>query len=200
MKPIYRKYIITFVLLWGCSFLILLAVFWFLLVPQKQAMELVGNELAEKKFEYSRAKYASSYDSQVLWNRKLEDLNEHLGQFIADANSLDNLNFAISKIAGDMRVEEFASRGTVGESYSEILNCEYIGRAETTVVFKSSFNKLAALINVLERHQPVIFIEQFSILQTTKGDSKHRVNLILSVLVRKPAEEQTEEEAIEKDI
>lgn len=169
--------------------LLLLVLYTFLLVPQKEAFEALEGELAEKELECRSAEDAATDKAKADSSRQIQQLKDRLGNFVLDSDDLGGLTFSISRIAGRLQVGSFASRESAGESYLAIPNCNYIAQAGTAIDFTSSFGKFAAVINALERHKPVIFVNNFTISKARKGDSGHKVSMSLTVFVKKPPEE-----------
>ncbi len=165
----------------------------FLLAPQKEITIILKNKLADKNREYDISKIAGSKQFQAHWAAQMKRLNEKLGNFVADANNLDDLAFSISKIASETKVTSFASRTDTGESYSEISNCYHLGLAQTSIGFKGAFNKFARFINALERHRPVVFVQEFTILRSAKDYTEHKADILLSVFVKLPPQRESEE-------
>lgn len=165
----------------------------FLLAPQKEISIILKNKLADKNREYDISKVAGSKQFRAHWVEQMKHLNEKLGNFVADPNNLDDLAFSISKIASQTKVTSFASRTGTGESYSEIPNCYHLGRAQTNIGFKGAFNKFARFINALERHRPVVFVQEFTISRSPKDYTEHSADILLSVFVRIPPQHESEE-------
>jgi len=198
MKPIYKKLVAILVLLWGGSFIVLLSTHMFLMMPQQKESELLEKQLMEKRLKYSTSKAADSEKTRTQLAQKVSQLSNELGKFAADIEDLDDLSFSVSKIAAEIAVESFRSKGVDEETYSLIPNCYSIGQVSTEINFSGSFNKFARFINRLERHKPVVFIEEFTITRGRKQDLGPETKLLLSVFVRVPAEDKVEVETVDK--
>jgi len=195
MEPIYKKYFTTTALVWTCFFIVLFAVYLSLLAPQKNLISLRQKDLTEKITEYNSYNASDSDESRAELNQKLEQLNERLSCFVAEPNDLVNLKFNISRMADEIGVAAFSSRRTDTELYSLIPDCNHIGLAEIAIEFRSSFSKLAMFINALERHKPFIFVNEFAISQSGKADSEHPSSMLLSIFVRMPLEDESDEDS-----
>jgi len=192
MHPIYKKYLVMVALVWGGSLVLLLAGYLLLLAPQKGTLISLEAQLAEKEREYKNAEIAASNKAKEQLGARTKHLTKKLGDYVADFNDLGDLSFSISRIAGQMRVGAFESRGRGGGSYTDIPNCDYIGRSDAIISFTASFNRFASVVNALERHRPVFFVDEFSITKARKSELEHQVNMLLTVFVRKPQDSQGE--------
>jgi len=193
MKPLYKRYFTILSLLWGCTFVALLVVYVCLVEPQKSLLMAINNNVKLRKSEYNRTKAADNQETRFKWNHELSLIDKQLQNFAIDPNNLDELTFDISRIANSVGVNAFASRRISSEVYSTIPGCEYIGYAEIRVEFRSSFNKFARFINTLERHEPFIFVNEFTISNSDKNDLEHSTNMVLHVFVKMQTEDIDEE-------
>jgi len=193
MKADYKRLLIILVVLWGGAFVLLLGTHMFLTLPQQKESELIGKQLMDKRLKYDISKAADSEQVRAQLSEKVSGLTEELGRFATEVEELDGLWFSISRIAGEIEVESFQSKGVDNESYSAIPNCYDIGTASTEVDFSGSFSKFARFINQLERYKPVVFIDDFTITRARKEGSGPEAKLVLSVFVRVPEEDKIEE-------
>lgn len=194
MKADYKRFLIILVVVWGGAFVLLLGTHMFLTLPQQKESELLGKQLMEKRLRYDISKAADSEQVRAQLSGRVSGLTEELGRFAVEVGELDGLWFSISRIAGEIGVESFQSRGVDDESYSVIPNCYDIGTASTEVDFSGSFSKFARFINQLERYKPVVFIDEFTITRARKEGSEPGAKLFLSVFVRVPEGDRIEEE------
>ena len=194
MKASYKKFLLMLALLWGGAFMVLSGTHMFLMLPQQKEAELLGKQLTEKRLKYDLSKAADSKQARVQLSEKVGELTEELDTFAAKVDDLDSLWFSISRIASEIGVEGFQGRGKDNELYLLIPNCYNIGAASMEVDFAGSFTKFAKFINRLERYNPVVFIDGFTITRPTREDSAPKSKLFLSVFVRVPAKDRLAEE------
>jgi Tfp pilus assembly protein PilO len=194
MNPIHRKSLIILVLLWGGAFIVLSAIHMFLMLPQRKESELLGQKLIQKQLVYDSSRAAASEHVSGRLAQKVREISGELDKFVARVEELDGIWFSVSGIANEIMVDTFQSRGIDSESYSAIPNCYDIGIASVEVNFSGSFNKFARFVNQLERYEPVVFIDNFTITRSRKEDSGPETKLVLSVFVRVPEEDKIEED------
>ncbi len=196
MKADYKRLLIVLAVVWGGAFVLLLGTHMFLTLPQQKESELLGKQLMEKRLRYDISKAADSEQVRAQLSERVSGLTGELGRFATEVDELDGLWFSISRIASEIGVESFQSKGMDDESYSVIPNCYDIGTASTEVNFSGSFNKFARFINQLERYKPVVFIDDFTITRARKEDLEPGAKLVLSVFVRVPEKDKIEEETL----
>jgi len=87
------------------------------------------------------------------------------------------------------------SQITLGEEYQ--LVCQDLGlpinilRERVLAAVSASFlpeGEKVELLNTIERHWPVVFVEKFSISRSKQDDSEHPVTMNLTVFVKKKQE------------
>ena len=187
MKSVYRKYFTKVALIWAGCFVLFFFVYMLMLAPQKNSKERLEKQLAGKKQIYDSALKAAQEETKIQLNEQLEHLRDRLKNFVIDFEDSANLTFDISQIANEKEVTSFSietkkdsSRDTAMSDYNYISE-SHIGIS----FFTAGFNQFAALLNALERHRPVIFVDRFAITRSERGSSDHQVNMSLAVFVRK---------------
>ncbi len=193
MKADYKRFLMLWALLWGGAIVLLLGIHAFLLLPQRKESKLLLDQLTEKRLKYDLSKAADNELARARLSEKVSMLADELDKYVARIEDLDRLWFSVSRMAGEIGVDGFQIQGT-DDAYSVIPNCYNIGRTSAEVNFAGSFTKLARFINRLERNKPIILIDDLSILQSTKENSKPQAKLLLSVFVQMPETEKLEDE------
>jgi hypothetical protein len=187
MKSVYRKYFTKAALVWAGCFVLFFFAHMLMLAPQENSKEWLEGRLAGKKELYSSALKAARKETKIHLTEQIEHLRNRLKSFVIDFEDSANLTFDISRIASEKEVTSFSietkdngSRGTATSDYDHIFE-SYIDISFLT----ADFNQFAALLNALERHRPVIFVDRFAITRSDKGGPDHQVNMSLAVFVRK---------------
>ncbi|MFC1737782.1 GspMb/PilO family protein [Planctomycetota bacterium] len=185
MKLSAKKYCITTALIWTGCFILFLFMYMLVLVPQSVLSKDVEKQLAEKERTYKLALKAAEEETRNEMDTNIKGLRDKLSGFVIDAEDLANLMFDISQIAKEKQVGSFSVKSKKDEMVSSIPNCQYVAENTIDLSFDGSFNQFATLLNSLERHKPVIFIDEFSITQSSRADIGHQVNMDLAVFVKK---------------
>lgn len=158
-----------------------------MLAPQQNSKEWLERQLAGKKQIYSSALKAAQKETKIQLTEQIKHLRNKLNNFVIDFEDSANLTFDISRIANEKEVASFSikpksdsGRSTATPEY------KYIFESNVDISFLTAeFNQFAALLNALERHRPVIFVDRFAITRSGKSGSDHQVNMSLAVFVRK---------------
>jgi hypothetical protein len=117
---------------------------------------------------------------------QIENLRNKLKNFVIDFKDSANLTFDISQIAGQKGVSSFSIETKKGSGPPQKTSDKHLSESYIDISFSAvDFNQFAALLNALERHQPVIFVNKFAITRSKKGESEHQVKMNLAVFVRK---------------
>jgi lipopolysaccharide export LptBFGC system permease protein LptF len=186
MKSVYGKYFIKVAIIWAGCFAVFFAVYMITLAPQKNNREELEKQLKEKKQTHNAALNASQNETKVQLYEEIEKLRNKLKDFVVDFKDSTNLTFDISRIANEKGVSSFSIDTRKGGSSKKSGSGEHITQSYIDISFSTTdFNQFAALLNALERHQPVIFVDKFTITRSKRSDSGHQVKMNLSVFIRK---------------
>ncbi len=201
MKPVHMKLLVTSGLIWGCSFALLGAAYMCLIFPQGKASRDVNTKLLERRELHKIYKLASSEKSRRQRQEEITMLDKKLALYVAEEIAIDSLPFDIATIADNVKVTDFSStsRSITDESFLEIQNCGYIGYTLIDIMFTASFNNFARFINTLERHDPIIFIDELSISRNKENLDENRARLGLSIFIHRPEGTLGSENADKKD-
>ena len=173
--------------IWTGCFILFLFVYMLLLAPQEKSKKQIEKQLAEKKRVYNSALDAAQEETKLKLDEEIKQLQSGLKSFVIDSEDLANLIFDISQIANDKTVTSFRIKtkdSRQGQGL-EIPNCDHIYENQINIGFTASFNRFAAFLNALERHQPIVFVDKFAITRSQQDDLGHQVNMNLAVFVRK---------------
>ncbi len=179
----YRKYFTTGALIWAGCFIVFLFVYMIVLAPQKKSRKQIENQLAEKKQIYNSALKATQEETRIWLNEQIENLRNKLDGFVIDFEDSANLTFDISQIANEKKLDSFSIKGK--DTSKDSTDFKYLCENYIDVGFTAAFNQFAAFLNALERHWPVIFVDGFKITRSRRDDPGHKVNMSLTVFVRK---------------
>jgi hypothetical protein len=158
----------------------------FVLGPQIQRVEALEAELMSARDLYSQAMQASKKENQAKLAREVGLVDSRVCDFVLRPQTAPDLAFEIAELASTTEVQAFTLKPQGKEGITSIPNCHLIGEREINVSFTSPFHQFAALLNALERHRPVLFVETFSISRPERQTESPRVDMELSVLVENP--------------
>ena len=190
MKSIYRKYFKIGILFWAVCFIILLLAYLLVLAPQEKNRRLTESKLKETKLLAQSAREAAQERNKKLLLDQLSESETTLKDFVIEREKAADMTFDIDRIRikSEVKPDTFSSEFTGSEGNTKTDNYKHIIARQISVNFNSSFNKFAFFLYALERNQPVVFIDTFSITRSAESDSGHSVSMNLAFLVEKDAE------------
>jgi type II secretory pathway component PulM len=172
-------------LIWGGCFGLFVLVYMIVLAPQSAQKAQVENQLAEKKQVYDTAMELSQQESKARLNDQIERLQSKMRDFVVDSEDSANLTFDISQAANEKRVSSFSIKSAETRKVAAKQESTYITEEQMDIRFEGGFNQFATLLNDLERHRPVVFVDKFSITRSENSDSEHKAGMSLSVFIKK---------------
>ena len=80
-----------------------------------------------------------------------------------NSKNLGDLTFDINRMAGDRGIESFNIKNRATKLVRmKRMKTGLCSRSWMEVRFTADFNQFASLLNALERHRPVVFVDKFS--------------------------------------
>ena len=176
-------------IVWGLSVVLAGAAYNFVIVPQIQAKQTLKKQLAEKKHLYEFAQNMSDVKKRQEFNKDIEELRGELAKYVVNFENSSNLTFDISRIANEKRVSSFSIKGSDYSKSKTIETSKDIYKNHVKIKFNAGFSQFAAMLNALERHQPVFFIDDFKIKRAGNNDTNdNSVDMNISFLTKKGQE------------
>jgi len=185
MNPTYKKYFTKVSLGWAGCFVVFFFVHTLVLSPQGTSKKQVEKQLAEKKQMYESAQKASQEESKLRLKEQVKKLRNDLKDFVIDFEDSANLTFDISQIASEKQIGSFSIKGKDTRVGSATLKSNYLSENQIRVSFTAGFNQFATFLNSLERHRPVVFVDKFAITRSQREGLDPKVDMDLSVFIRK---------------
>ena len=196
---IYRKYLIRTAIAWAACLVLFVLACIFILGPQKSGRKRLENTLTEKNQQYEMAQKAAQEQTKIRLNRQIENLQNTLKDFVLDFEDSANLTFDIGRIANEEKVASFSIKNKDKQGFSEIPDCNSICESHIDISFIAGFNQFATFVNALERNQPVLFVNEFSISRSKKGQSAYQVSLDVAAFVKKRQDREIANQSSEPD-
>ena len=182
---IYRKYLIRTAIAWTACLVLFVLAYMFILGPHKSKRKSLESTLTEKKQMYEFAQRAAQEQTIIRLNEQIEYLNDTIKDYVVDFEDSANLTFDIGQIAHNEKLASFSIKNNDKQSVSEIPDCNSICENHIDISFIAGFNQFAVFVNALERNQPVLFVNEFTISRSNKGKPTYQVSLDVAALVRK---------------
>ncbi len=185
IKIVLKKYLPRLLLVWAAFFLVALIVYFFVLSPQNILKESLNGKREQLILQKQQAQDAASRKIQEQLNAQVESLKNDAGIFVINVGNASNITFDISRLAEQFKL---SSVKVTTKDNQPVQNCSRIAENKVRITFSSTFNGFFALLNSLERHRPVVFIDMFSVTLPRQEQSGNEVVMDVSVYVSKPLE------------
>jgi Tfp pilus assembly protein PilO len=187
----YKKNLRIWAVIWAACLVLFALIYVLVLGPQNRSKKKLENELNEKRQLFEFAQNASNEDTKNHLLKQIEKLRNNLAVFTIDFEDSANLTFDISQIA---REENVVSLNV--ENKNEIKSLEEpdssnISENHINISFITGFNQFAAFLNALERHQPVLFVNEFKLARSNKNMSVYQVTIDVAALIRNQQDKKT---------
>ncbi|MBN2589349.1 MAG: hypothetical protein JXA96_05780 [Sedimentisphaerales bacterium] len=165
--------------IWGISVVVFASIYMFILKPQKLDMDnyaVKQQKIDTTDFELQKKQLREQIDS----------IKVNLDDFVIGSDYVQDLaSVEIFNLAKDNNLDSFLIRPWRDKEVPAFKNNKYVYGQFIQVSFNATFNEFAQFLNKLERHEPYIFIDSFSIKRSTDGNKKHEVDMDLAILVEK---------------
>jgi len=183
-----NKYILIIALVWGPCAALGAAFHWFVLAPQMQRVVALETELKDARQLYNEATEAAKQENQTRLTEAVNQVHNRVSDFVLGLETAPDLAFEIAKLASETQVSTFAMKPRGQSGLETVANCDQIGQKLIDVSFAGRFDQFATLLNALERHRPVLFVETFAIRRPEEDTAKPKAEMQLAVLTEKASE------------
>lgn len=181
----YKKNLKIWAVIWA-AFLVLFALIYVVVLgPQNRSKKKLQSQLDEKRQLFEFAQNAAHEDTRNRLLGRIEKLRNNLAVFTIDFEDSANLTFDISQIA---REENVASLNVENKNKFDSLDesdSRNISENHINISFITGFNQFAAFLNALERHQPILFVNEFKLVRSNKNMSVYQATIDVAALIKK---------------
>lgn len=159
---------------------IMVSVGVFALGPQRKAIRSIDGRIREVEQALISPKTNGHSSDVSALKQKLSSAQKNLSRYVVSPEQASDITVDIGKIAKQAGVQNLHSTNRMQGSYGPINECQRIREGRIQIKFKSSFSQFAGFISLLERNQPVIFIDYFKIKCSTANNSRNEVDMVLT--------------------
>ena len=179
------KYAIVTLAAWAVCVVVIGGGFVLFFQPQKIELAQVQQQFSESQTELEKAQLAAQDQTKEKMKLRCEETSRLISEFSTKPDKMTELVFQVGKIANDLRLAEFSSKNEKRKDQSTVKKSKTLEEAWLNVEFFATFNQFAEFINRLERHCPVVFVEEVSFRRGTSKAKGHAASLRLSFLAEK---------------
>ncbi len=181
----YKEYFIVSAFVWAACFVLFVVAYLFVIGPQNRQRKNIENEFDKCTQMYEFAQKAAQQETKNKLHNEIELLRDRLTDFVVDLKGAEDLTFDISQIASENKVDSFSIESKDMRATSGIADSNSISESYIEVSFTAGFNEFAGFLNSLERHRPVLFVNEFSLVRSNKDESAYNVTLNVAAFVRR---------------
>jgi len=194
----YRTYLTGAAIIWAVSLALSLAAYVLVVRPQHNSKKRLESTLTEQKQLHVSARRAAQEQTRIQLNQQIEELRQRVRNFVVDSDESTDLTFDISQIASRVNLNSLsvtmgAQKGAGRRRVSTKADADstYISENHIDITFTAGFYQFASFVNALERHRPVLFINEFTITRSKQDESAYHVTLDVAAFVRKQQNKET---------
>ena len=155
----------------------------FALAPQFKAVRAVEDRIREVEQELVSSKTSGHSDNVNELRKELSWAKKSLSRYVISPAQASDLTVDIGRVAKQAGVHGVHSTNRMQRSYGPINECRHISEGRIQITFESSFSQFASFISLLERYEPVMFVDTFRIKRSKDNDGKHHVEMVLTFFV-----------------
>jgi Tfp pilus assembly protein PilO len=158
--------------------------------PLNRSIKKLDSELNKKRNTYEFAQNAAREESRKKILKQIEDLRKKLNSFVTDFEDSANLTFDISQIAREKNVASLNVENKNKLTTTDETDSTNISESHINISFTTGFNQFAAFMNALERHQPVLFVNEFRLSRSNHNKSAYQITIDVAALIRKQQDDR----------
>jgi Tfp pilus assembly protein PilO len=187
----YKKNLKIWAVVWAVCVILFAVIYVLVIGPQNRSKKKLEREIDEKKQLYEFAQNAAHEDSRNRLLEQIERLKNNLDLFTIGFENSANLTFDISQIAREKNVASL----NVENKNLPVVQTEddsgNISENHITISFTTGFSQFASFLNALERHKPVLFVNEFKLVQSNRNLSAYQVTMDVAALIKKQQVDKT---------
>jgi Tfp pilus assembly protein PilO len=180
-----RKNLKISAIVWAGCLILFVLVYIFVLGPQNRARKELESKFNEKKQTYEFAQNAAREETRNKLLEQIKDLRNDLDVFVTDFKNSANLIFDISRIAKEKNVASLNVENEKSGAASNEDLAKNISENRINISFIAGFSQFAAFLNALERHQPILFVNEFKLIRSNQNESAYQVEMDVAALIKK---------------
>jgi len=163
----------------------LLAAYWLAVIPQQRLLERCQVEISQKAERRDFLQRAKSPEAQERTREELEALEQKNGDFLFHTDDLNTLDFRVHELASSKRLTDFSGQNVTSGLDGRVLALKHVAQRELLVSFRCNFPDFVRFVNELERHQPILLVNQFTLKRVSDVDEKLSGEMELAVFYEK---------------
>ncbi len=187
----YKKNLKIWAVIWAVCLVLFGLIYVLVLGPQNRSKKKLESKLEEKRQLFEFAQNAAHEDNRNRLLEQIEKLQNNLAVFTIDFENSANLTFDISQIAREENVSSLNVENKNKFDSLDVSDSKNISENHINISFITGFNQFAAFLNALERHQPILFVNEFKLVRSNKNMSAYQATIDVAALIKKQQDKKT---------
>jgi hypothetical protein len=151
-------------------------------------------ELTDLTDQYDQAQLARTEQSRARLQERLAAVKKTWQDFVVDPARASTLAFQIGQMANDLKVSDFSARRKDAQGHEEMQDYKIIEESWLQIAFRGPFESFALFLNRIERNQPSMFVEEFTMKKNQDAAAKPEVDVSLCYFSERPEPLETKKE------
>jgi hypothetical protein len=132
-------------------------------MPQEKAVTACQGQIDTKTERFNLLTNAKSARELERIKARQEEREQKFAEFVFSREEMNRLDFAIQGIAEKNALADFSARPVGTTTALGATKLKHVAQRELVLSFTSDFPNILRFVNDLERHQPAVFVKQFTI-------------------------------------
>ncbi len=155
-------------------------------MPHERTLAEYRRETRAKSDRFDLLTRAKSPAEQEQLKARAAALERQYSDFVFGADEAARLDFAIRAIADRNGLQDFSARRASITTSVGGVKLKQLAQSELIISFNGDFRSMLRFANDLERHEPVVFINQFTIRGAANKTDTLTCDMECSVLYQNP--------------
>jgi hypothetical protein len=162
--------------------------------PQNHQWTALHQKLTDLTEQYDQAQRSRTEQSRTRLQERLAAVKQTWQDFVVDPSRTSALAFQIGQIANDLKVSEFSARRKDNLGQEEMEGYKKIEESWLQIAFRGPFESFALFLNRIERNQPSMFVEEFTLKKNQDAAAKPDADVSLCYITERPEPVETKKE------
>jgi hypothetical protein len=173
-----------FLVAWALCLAALIAFHVAYIRPRDEALDAARREARAQSDRFTLLTNTKSPGVQERIKARQAELERQCAEFVFGSDEMSKLDFVIRGIAEKNGLQDFSARRTSTVSSMGTTKFRQIAQSELVLSFAGSFRGMVQFVNDLERHQPAVFVDQFTLRGASNKNDALTCDMECSVLYR----------------
>lgn len=132
-------------------------------MPRERTLAACWDEARAKSDRFNTLTIAKSAPEQARRKAELAAKEQKYAEFVFGADEFGKLDFIIRDIADKNKLQDFSARHTSTTTALGTQKFRHIAQSERYLSFTGGFPSMLQFVNDLERHEPAVLVNQFTL-------------------------------------